>query len=578
MKGPPLPPLPHRTLTEALARAGESAAGLVFVDTREEDTRLSWADVYARSLRVAGGLAARGVRAGDRVALVLPTSPAFVTSFFGTLLAGAVPVPLYPPVRLARLDEYHQRTAALLGAAGARLVVTDGRLRALLGVAVEAARPALGCVRASDLEGAPLAREAGPEALALVQFSSGTTVEPKPVALSHRNLLANVAAIGTLFDPAQGPPVGVSWLPLYHDMGLVGCLLVACAHPVSLALLPPELFLARPAAWLRAIARHRAVISPAPNFAYGLCVKRVRDEELAGVDLSCWAFALNGAEPVSPAVLRRFADRFAPWGFRPEALTPVYGLAEASLAVTFSDAKSLFRTRGVDAGALAREGRVQDGAREVASVGRPVAGVEVRIRDAQGRALPDGEVGRIEVRGDAVMQGYLGLPEATAAVLKDGWLDTGDLGFVSDGELYVCGRAKELVVLRGANHAPREFEEALDGVDGVRPGCVVAFGFTPDGGEGEELGLLVETEGDTGGLEERVRGRVAEATGIRPHTVALLAPGTLPRTSSGKLRRAEAARLFLSGELAAPGPVRPWGVAAAMVRGELGLLRARLGG
>jgi acyl-CoA synthetase (AMP-forming)/AMP-acid ligase II len=367
-------------------------------------------------------------------------------------------------------------------------------------------------------------------------------------------------------------------------MGLVGCLLVAIAHPVPLALIPPEAFLARPALWLRALSRHRGTVSPAPNFAYGLAVRRIRDEELDGVDLSPWRLALCGAEPVSPAVLRRFTARFAAYGLDPAAPTPVYGLSEATLAVTFGAVRRRFAVAAIDPVRLARTGEVADGPRELASVGRPIPGMEVEIRDSAGAARPDGRLGRIWVRGPSLMLGYLGNDAATRAVLRDGWLDTGDLGFVRDGELYVAGRAKDAIVLRGRNHAPQEFEDALDGLAGLRPGGAVAVGVVPDGADGEELALLVERERATRpgpvepaeALAERIRAAVLERTGIRPHQVRLLAPGTLPRTSSGKLRRGEARRRFLAGTLAPPAKVTPLRLAGEVLRSRLALVRAKI--
>jgi acyl-CoA synthetase (AMP-forming)/AMP-acid ligase II len=328
-------------------------------------------------------------------------------------------------------------------------------------------------------------------------------------------------------------------------MGLIGCLLLAVYRPGPLTLIPPEVFLARPAIWLRAISRKRATISVAPNFAYGLCVRRVRDSELAGVDLSSWRFALNGAEPVAPAVLRRFSQRFRPHGFDERALMPVYGLSEASLAVTFTPAGRGPRTLAA-------------GARELASVGAPLPGVDVDVRD-----------GRIFVRGPSVMRGYFGNRAATEAALREGWLDTGDLGFTEGGELFVSGRAKEVVILRGANHSPQEFEEALDSVAGVRPGCAAAVGVpTPDG---EALALLVEADGAADA--EQIRSRVTERTGIRPDQIHLLAPGTLPRTSSGKLRRREALRQLQSGELKPPDAVTLLHVARETARSLLARMR-----
>jgi acyl-CoA synthetase (AMP-forming)/AMP-acid ligase II len=391
-------------------------------------------------------------------------------------------------------------------------------------------------------------------------------------------VLAQTDALRALMpdDTPEDPQLGVSWLPLYHDMGLIGCLLSAVTYPGPLVLLGPEVFLGRPALWLRALSRHRGTISVAPSFAYAVCARRVKDEEMEGMDLSRWRLAMNGAEQVSVEAARRFSDRFSRWGFPPSALIPVYGLAEAALAVTFSPPRAPLRTVTVDPVALAREGRVLPGRRRLASVGVPVPGVSVEVRDEGGTVAPEGVVGRIYARGPSVMDEYLGQPEATRAVLDGGWLDTGDLGFVLDGELVVCGRVKDVVVLRGANHAPQEFEDALDGVPGVRTGCAVALGFVPPGGDGEELLLLVETTPEAGpDLPDRIRGTVAERTGVRPHTVQLLAPGTLPRTSSGKLRRPEALRRWTTGTLHPPARMTAMRLVGEMLRSALALARAR---
>jgi acyl-CoA synthetase (AMP-forming)/AMP-acid ligase II len=584
MRGPAAPPPRYPTVNAALEAAAAGDAAITFVDLAERETILPFSEIHARARRAAAALAARGVAAGDRVAIVLPTSPAFLDAYFGVLLAGAVPVPLYPPLRLGRLPEYHAATAAMMAAVGARLVVADSRTRALLGRTIELARPPLGCVRADQLgagDPSELRTEARPDELALIQFSSGSTTDPKPVALSHANLMAQLAALAALLPPEEdAPQMGVSWLPLYHDMGLIGCLLVAVYVPGPLVLIPPENFLVRPSLWLRAIARHRATISVAPNFGYEVATKRVKDEELAGCDLSSWRLAVCGAEPVSAAALERFARRFAPVGFDRRALRPVYGLAEAALAVTFAPPDRGPTALGVDPVRLAAAGEAVAGPRSVVSVGTPVPGAEVQVRGADGRELPERRVGRIVVRGKFVMTGYFGRPDATASVLADGFLDTGDLGFVADGELYVCARAKDLIVIRGANHAPQEFEECLAGIAGVRAGCAVALGFVPAGEDGEQLLVLAERARDAGrddGTAERVRRAVLERTGIRPHTVRLLEPGTLPRTSSGKMRRSEALRRFLAGELTPPRAAGPVRLAAEAARSALAFARARLG-
>ncbi|EAU69075.1 CoA ligase, AMP generating [Stigmatella aurantiaca DW4/3-1] len=501
-------------------------------------------------------------------------------AFFGVLLAGAVPVPLYPPVRLGRMEEYHRATARMLSVSEAVLVLTETRLKLLLGASVEAARPRFGCRTVEELsrgDGA-LSVAVSPQSLGLIQFSSGSTVAPKPVVLTQAALMAQMAALeASLPSPSGGVPVGVSWLPLYHDMGLIGCLLSALYYPGNLVLLPPEVFLARPALWLRALSRHKGFVSPAPNFAYGLCLKRVKDEELQGVDLSGWKHALNGAEPVSAETLRRFVSRFSRYGFSGEALRPVYGLSEAALAVTFPPSGRGLRSRSVDAGVLAREGRAVGGARELVSVGSPVPGFEVVVRNELGVELPELRTGRVYARGPSLMKGYHGDGDGTARVLgADGWLDTGDLGFVAEGELYLTGRAKDLVIIRGANHAPQAFEECVQTVEGVRLGCAVALGFTPEGSEDEALLILAERAGspdDDGQVEAQVSAAIVQGTGIRPHTVRLLKPGTLPRTSSGKLRRGEALRQFLAGELLPPKRVGAVSIMVEMAKGALALAR-----
>jgi acyl-CoA synthetase (AMP-forming)/AMP-acid ligase II len=587
------PPDRPNCLLDLLERvSGVEDRGLRLLDRRERETFLPWSRVAAGAEATGAALAELGVEPGDRVALVHPTGAEFFDAFFGALAAGAVPVPLYPPVRLGRLGEYHRRTAAMIRAAGARVVLADARVRRLLGQAVAVARPELGCLTLAALPRPSARREPRPGAgseLALVQFSSGTTMDPKPVALSHRAVLAQVETLNSFWpDTAEVRHVGACWLPLYHDMGLIGCVFTTLERRTDLALLPPELFVARPGAWLRAISRYRATVSPAPNFAYGLCVAKVRDEELEGVDLSSWRVALNGAEAVSARTLRAFAERFRPWGLRPEALTPVYGLSEAALAVAFSDLRQPFRSErfarpSIEAGE--RPAPDPEG-RELVSVGRPLPGFRVEIRDGDGREGKTGRVGRVWVRGPSLMEGYLGRPRATARALREGWLDTGDLGFLRDGELFLTGRAKDLVILRGRNYGPEEIEAAAAAVPGARPGCAVAASVMVEGGDGsgdrEELVVFVEVGRETDAdlqrrLPQAVREAVVGTLGLPPDRVEVLAPGTLPRTSSGKLRRGETVRRWLAGELDPPAAVTPWRLARAVAGSSLAFARARMG-
>ena len=578
----------RETLVACLLRAGEVETprdGLCFIDRHERETKLAWREVRDRALRSAGALASAGVRPGDRVAIVLPTGPTFFDAFFGAQLAGAVPVPLYPPVRLGRLDEYYDKTAAMLRAVDAAAIVSDSRVRRLLGQVLARHRPPLGLLAAEALAEGPEAPpwSARPDELAMVQFSSGTTVDPKPVALTHGAVLSNVVAIASQIPHGEhDAPGGVSWLPLYHDMGLIGCVFPALWHPAPLALIPPEVFLLRPALWLRALARHGATVSPAPNFAYGLCVERVADADLDDVDgkgtradLSRWILALNGAEPVAPRTLVAFRDRFASWGLHPEALTPVYGLSEASLAVTFSDPTAPFRVDRFDRARLAAGEAVPaaDDATDpvtLVSVGRALPGFAVQIRAEDGAPLPEGRVGVLWAAGPSLMRGYLGRDDQP---IVDGWLNTGDLGFLRDGELFIAGRAKDVIVLRGENHVPHDIEHAVDAVEGVRTGCAAAVGEV--GEDGERLLIFVEVREVREGMAEACRQAVKAATGLDPALVVLLEAGTLPRTSSGKIRRAEALRRFRAGELTAPARVTPWLLAGALAKSALGYLKGR---
>jgi acyl-CoA synthetase (AMP-forming)/AMP-acid ligase II len=577
------------TLQAWLRRAAAGPErGIRLVDRDEREELLSWPEVEQRAARVAAGLRDLGIDPGDRVALVYPTGADFFAALFGVLLAGGVPVPLYPPVRLGRLPEYHERTAGALAAVGTTAVLADAGVRRLLGESVARARPPLGCRTLAELpapSGQPPFHAGAPEELALIQFSSGTTAEPKPVALTQRAVTAQVLALNTLWpDRPDRRHAGCSWLPLYHDMGLIGCVLPALERGADLTLLRPEQFLARPALWLRAISRARATISPAPNFAYAYCTERIRDEELAGVDLSCWCHALCGAETVVPETLRRFEARFAPHGLRPEVLTPVYGLSEAALAVTFAPLARPWRSATFDRAALAERGVAAEepGGIELASVGRPLERFELSLRDDRGQEVGAGRRGRVWVRGPSLMAGYFGRPEATAAVLEDGWLDTGDLGFLHGGELFLAGRAKDLLLVRGRSHAPGEVEEAVAGLAGLRPGGVAAVSHLPEGAATERVLLFAERRDGT--AEEAVaalpgscRAAVAAATGLVLDEVVVLAPGSLPRTSSGKVRRQEALRRHLAGELTAPSPVTPLRLAAALVRSKLALVRGRRG-
>jgi fatty-acyl-CoA synthase len=519
--------LTPRTLVDVLdrARRGAPTAGLVRVDRHERESFVSWREIAARAERVAARLVSHGVERGDRVLVALGGQDGFAEAFFGAVVAGAAPAPCPPAPPFTPREEARAAIAARSSAIAARVVI-DRQWMDELGQAETAP--------AAPPPSPPT--EVAPGDLALVQFSSGTTDDPKAVALSHRAVVEQLARLDRWLPRAPradlGVDIGVSWLPLHHDLGLVGFFLAAAFRPARLVLLPPELFAARPAAWLRAIARHRASVSAAPNFAYVATAERVDTDDLHGVDLACWRVALNGAEMVTPAALELFAHRFTPHGFERTALTPVYGLAEATLAVTMPP--------------VGRGPRiVRSGEREFVSVGAALDGFTVSVVDEAGRELEPGQTGRVVIAGPSLFDGYWGRPAETAAVLDRGRLDTGDLGFLADGELFITGRAKDVLVVRGRQRAPEEFEEPAATTAGVVPGGAgaVMLPVRPATGRdgGEELVIFVERERASpmpdDELEKAVSDQVTRASGVRPGRVVVVGAGRLPRTTSGKVRR-----------------------------------------
>jgi acyl-CoA synthetase (AMP-forming)/AMP-acid ligase II len=327
-------------------------------------------------------------------------------------------------------------------------------------------------------------------------------------------------------------------------------------HPSTVTYIGPEMFIAKPWIWLQTLSRFKAFVSVAPDFAFGLCLQKVKDKHMEDVDLSHWETALNGAEPIDTACMEAFSQRFARWGLRAEAITPVYGLAEAGLAVSFSDFHLPALVNEFDREELSEQGRAITGkGRRLPSVGRPMSGLDIEIRDEEDHPVPDGQVGRIMVRGPSISKGYFNDPKATGRAIRNGWLDTGDLGFFRGGHLYIAGRSKDLIIIRGRNYAPQEIEELLRDMGGLRSGCTVAVSSMVEG-KGEQLIVLAERDLRTRRKEEdivvEIKDRIGSGMGLNPYHVQILDPGTLPRTSSGKMRRAEALRMFLEGGLLPP--------------------------
>lgn len=556
-----------RTLTEVLALRTRAEPALPHVYLKEDDRpeeTITYSDLYREALLVGGALQARGIRSGDTVALMLGTSRGFFSTFMGALFAGAVPVPLYPPFSRSRIEEYARRQSAILENAQARVLVTVHEGRAL-GAVLRSSTSALREVvelpdlieEARALDPATIAIR--PEDPALIQYTSGSTGDPKGVLLSHENLLSNIRAIGEALK--IGPSdVGVSWLPLYHDMGLIGAWLTPMFFGIPVAILSPIAFLTRPERWLWTIHRRRGTISPAPNFAYELCARRISEAELEGLDLSSWRAALNGAEPLSPRSLDRFEKKFARCGFRKTSFFPVYGLAECSLLLTAPVLGASVRIEAVDRDAFGREGvaRAPEGSGveplRFVSVGKTIPGHEVRIVDERGEVLPERREGQLLFRGPSAMKGYFRNRAATEAVTRpNGFLDSGDRAFVAEGEVFITGRAKDLIIKAGRNLIPQEIEAAASEVAGVRGGSVVAFGVSDPALGTERIVVVVETNDESASGRARIEGEVeravAELVGVPPDEVLAVPPRVVPKTSSGKIRRGACRESYLRGDL-----------------------------
>ncbi|WP_224197420.1 AMP-binding protein [Nannocystis pusilla] len=539
----------HDALRER-ARAAPEATAFYFIDTDERLSTLTNAALLAHARAAAGALARRGVGSGARVLLSFATGPDVVVALFGCVLLGAVPILLEPPFASKRALSWRSRAAAILRGAGARALIVEASLHEQAETVARgaAAPPVLvpaDLAGSDDFDDEPAP---APDALAFIQYTSGTTSEPRGVMVSHRALLANARGIGEISGYREGE-LSLGWLPLHHDMGLVGVVLAPFLHGLPVALLPPLSFVLRPQRWLWAMHHLRGALSPAPNFAYQLCLGKIGDDQLAGLDLGAWRLAYNGAEFIDAGTVAAFRRRFGPYGLPARSVHPVYGMAEFVLAATFPAADSEPRVDFVARERLNRDGVAapvapdDPAALAFVGVGRPFPGHAMKIVDAAGVALPERVQGQIVLRGPSLTEGYVGDPDASAAALRDGWLCTGDLGYVADGELFVTGRCKELVVKAGRNYHPQALEAAAGRVPGARAGCIAAFGEY-DPADGTEAVVVVVETAETGRdalarLARAVERAVLAETGLRPDRVVLVAPRSLPKTSSGKLQRLE---------------------------------------
>ena len=566
---PTLDELPRRfadfaTLGEALDYAAGGVRGLNFHDARGTLARpYPFAELRADAIAMAYRLIAAGVQPEDRIALVAETVPEFAALFFGTVYVGAWPVPLPLPTSFGGRDSYIEQLRVQLTSCDPKMLIFPPELGAM---AAEAARLA----GTEGIDWSEFATRAAPEAalpqadgqaIAYLQYSSGSTRFPHGVAITHHALLNNLAAHSHGME-IDGTDRCISWLPLYHDMGLVGCFLSPVANQVSTDYLKTEDFARRPLAWLDLISRHDGTaLSYSPTFGYDICARRMSSQTRASdrFDLSRWRVAGNGADMIRPDVMQAFVDAFADAGFKASAFLPSYGLAEATLAVSLMPPGEGIRVELVEETQLSGGGdslAANDGPRPqrfraIVNCGKPVRDMAVEIREEDGTPLPDGAIGKLWCKGPSVMVGYFRDQAATDACMSDGWLDTGDMAYMSDGYIYIVGRAKDMIIVNGKNHWPQDIEWAVEQLPGFKAGDIAAFAITTPGGE-ETPAVLVQCrssdEAERQRLREEIRERVRSVTGMNC-VIELIPPRTLPRTSSGKLSRAKARNLYLNGDI-----------------------------
>ncbi len=553
-------------------RARNSHEQIFFLTPSGAAKGFTYRQILDGATKVSSYLLQQGLTSGSTVGIVLPTSPEFIFSFFGIQMAGGIPVALYPPLRIGLLKEWKKNTQQQLTQVETKAVITNNAIYDILGEPIMGAGVPLGAIKIESLEQSQHLSNYNNIAIhdvAFMQFTSGTTGFSKPVMITHSNVLHNTDAILDAFHLKRTEIRCVSWLPLYHDMGLVGAFLGAVVADCILYLIRPEKFIGHPFLWLKAISDHKINVTVAPNFAYGLCTRRISEDQIKELDLSSLEVALCGAEMIHPQTLENFIDKFKGCGLNETVLTPVYGLAESALAVTFCDTKAKIHWQNFEQSSVQTGARVKarsDGIGvRLASVGRPIKATQVKICGDSGEDLPLGYVGIIWVNSPSVMKGYFQLPKDTGEALVNGWLKTGDIGFFHEEELFICGRKKEIMIIRGQNYDPTWVERSLLDVSEIREGCAVAFSSYSESKDSEALFMAAELKQDIvlsneemSTLKERIRGIISEEHSLNLEDITFLPSGILPRTSSGKIKRRLIKELWEGGNLKISSSKKSW--------------------